>query len=94
MNDHTPMCVNVMCTWFIHISVSMLCNMIHRMIESRFESGNLYRATQIGPYTYNLELRSDITTHHHIQWYYFKIENVKKRKYRFCIINMMKVRWK
>lgn len=32
------------------------------VFESRFESGNLYRATQVSEYSYDLELRADFNS--------------------------------
>ncbi|KAJ8960093.1 hypothetical protein NQ317_014279, partial [Molorchus minor] len=51
--------------------------------ESRFESGNLARAIMISPNFYELQLRPDLYTNRHMQWFYFKITNTKKgRLYR------------
>lgn len=46
--------------------------------ESRFESGNLAKAIMITPSFYELHLRSDLYTNRHMQWYYFRISNVRK----------------
>jgi len=59
--------------------------------ESRFESGNLYKAEKVNEYEYELTLRPDLYTNKHTQWYFFRVENMKKdRKYRFTITNLMK----
>lgn len=61
------------------------------MFESRFESGNLWSATQVGPYEYNLRVRPDWNTTSYAQWYYFAIANTRKGlAYKFNIINMRK----
>lgn len=61
------------------------------VFESRFESGNLRRATQIYSFEYDLILRWDINTRGNIQWYYFSFSNTRKnQKYVFNIINMLK----
>lgn len=61
------------------------------VFESRFESGNLRRAIQVYEFEYDLILKPDYNTRGNIQWYYFKISNVRKNKvYRFNIINLMK----
>jgi len=39
--------------------------------ESRFESGNLHRAVQVGPAEYDLLLSTDTNSHGHTQWFYF-----------------------
>lgn len=43
--------------------------------ESEFESGNLFRAIQVGDATYDLLLRADIHTQGHTQWFYFAVSN-------------------
>ena len=48
--------------------------------ESRFESGNLLRATKVGDGEYELELRNDLYTNRHTQWYNFQIKNMKANK--------------
>ncbi|CAH1973718.1 unnamed protein product [Acanthoscelides obtectus] len=59
--------------------------------ESRFESGNLAKAIMITPNYYELHLRSDMYTNRHMQWFYFKVSNVKKDfLYRFSITNCSK----
>ncbi|CAH1104048.1 unnamed protein product [Psylliodes chrysocephalus] len=59
--------------------------------ESRFESGNLAKAIMITPTYYELHLRSDFYTNRHMQWYYFRISNVRKgHLYRFSITNCSK----
>ncbi|XP_028264061.1 cytosolic carboxypeptidase 2 [Parambassis ranga] len=59
--------------------------------ESRFESGNLLKAVQVGVYEYELTLRTDMYTEKHTQWFYFRVRNMKAgATYRFTIINLMK----
>ncbi|KAJ0069335.1 hypothetical protein NL108_004198, partial [Boleophthalmus pectinirostris] len=59
--------------------------------ESRFESGNLQRAVQVGPFDYELTIRCDLYTKKHTQWFYFRVRNMKAgAKYRFTIVNLMK----
>ncbi|XP_056271749.1 cytosolic carboxypeptidase 2 isoform X2 [Pseudoliparis swirei] len=59
--------------------------------ESRFESGNLQKAVQVGVYDYELTLRTDMYTRKHTQWFYFRVRNMKAAvTYRFTIINLMK----
>ncbi|XP_041852156.1 cytosolic carboxypeptidase 2 [Melanotaenia boesemani] len=59
--------------------------------ESRFESGNLQKAVQVGVYDYELTLRTDMYTMKHTQWFYFRVRNMKAGvTYRFTIINLMK----
>ena len=50
------------------------------IFESRFESGNLARATQVGEFVYDLELRADFNSLNQLmtQWYYFRISNIRK----------------
>lgn len=45
------------------------------VFESRFESGNLGRATQVGEFSYDLELRYDFQSFNQLmtQWFYFRI---------------------
>ncbi|XP_026221153.1 cytosolic carboxypeptidase 2 [Anabas testudineus] len=59
--------------------------------ESRFESGNLQKAVQVGVYDYELTLRTDLYTRKHTQWFYFRVRNMKAGvTYRFTIVNFMK----
>ncbi|KAM9376096.1 cytosolic carboxypeptidase 2 [Pholidichthys leucotaenia] len=59
--------------------------------ESRFESGNLQKAVQVGVYDYKLTLRTDLYTEKHTQWFYFRVRNMKAGvTYRFTITNLMK----
>ncbi|XP_077423394.1 cytosolic carboxypeptidase 2 isoform X2 [Vanacampus margaritifer] len=61
--------------------------------ESRFESGNLQKAVQVGPYDYELTLRTDMYTSKHTQWFYFRVRNMKAGvDYRLTIVNLMKRR--
>ncbi|XP_044750070.1 cytosolic carboxypeptidase Nna1-like isoform X2 [Coccinella septempunctata] len=59
--------------------------------ESRFESGNLARAIRLTPNYYELHLRSDLYTNRFMQWFYFRVTNMKKNfLYRFSIVNFTK----
>ncbi|XP_067358782.1 cytosolic carboxypeptidase 2 isoform X2 [Channa argus] len=59
--------------------------------ESRFESGNLQKAVQVGVNDYELTLRTDLYTRKHTQWFYFRVRNMKAGvTYRFTIVNFMK----
>ena len=59
--------------------------------ESRFESGNLRRAVQVGEYEYDLILKYDYGTTNYTQWFYFKVSNTRRdQTYKFNIINLIK----
>lgn len=61
--------------------------------DSRFESGNLQRAIQIGEFEYDLILQRDVNTTGqtgHMQWFYFAVSNVQATSYRFNIVNLCK----
>ena len=61
------------------------------LFESRFESGNLKRATQIGPLEYELLLKPDLNTSGYMQWFYFSVSKLSKgTTVRLNIINMYK----
>lgn len=63
------------------------------LFESRFESGNLVRATQTGEFVYDLELRGDFASFNPAmtQWFYFQVKNVRKDvDYTFNIVNLFK----
>merc|ERR1719209_416974 len=63
----------------------------HLQFESRFESGNLLRATRVADGEYELQIRNDLYTNRHTQWYNFRIKNMKANKtYRFTITNLSK----
>ncbi|KAK3923203.1 Cytosolic carboxypeptidase 1 [Frankliniella fusca] len=56
--------------------------------ESRFESGNLRKAIQIGPREYDLILSSDVNSTKHHQWFYFEVSNMDgEMPYVFNIVN-------
>lgn len=60
--------------------------------ESRFESGNLAKVVRITETYYELYLRTDLYTNRHMQWFYFRVENMRRRAvYRFSIVNLSKV---
>jgi Cytosolic carboxypeptidase N-terminal domain len=62
------------------------------VFESRFESGNLARVTQIGEYEYDLELKFDHgCPQQYSQWFYFKVSNTRRKQiYKFNIVNLLK----
>lgn len=61
------------------------------IFESRFESGNLKRANRISENEYNLILKYDYATTTYTQWFYFKVQNMKKGvTYKFNIVNLIK----
>ncbi|XP_064634317.1 cytosolic carboxypeptidase 2-like isoform X2 [Lineus longissimus] len=61
------------------------------IFESRYESGNLAKAVQVGEFEYELWLRTDMYTNKHTQWYNFRVSNTRaNQKYRFSIVNHLK----
>ena len=61
------------------------------IFESRFESGNLKKAIQVDRTEYELVLKPDHNTKNYTQWFYFRINNMRKcREYTFHIINFVK----
>ncbi|KAG6450539.1 hypothetical protein O3G_MSEX006619 [Manduca sexta] len=59
--------------------------------ESRFESGNLRKAIQIGPREYELILMPDVNSTKRHQWFYFEVRNMTQgRPYIFNIVNCEK----
>jgi hypothetical protein len=64
----------------------------HTLIfDSKFESGNLYKAIKLNDNEYNLLIEYDTETLGHTQWYYFSVKNFKdQHTVRFNIINYMK----
>ncbi|VDO54589.1 unnamed protein product [Haemonchus placei] len=67
-------------------------NVDHLLFESRFECGNLRKATQVGPNHYELILSPDINQRkEHYQWFYFEVSNILNDvTYSFEIINCLK----
>ena len=43
--------------------------------DACFESGNLWKAMQVGEHEYDLFLRPDVHTEGHMQWFYFNVGN-------------------
>lgn len=62
------------------------------LFESRFESGNLHRATQVGEFEYDLELKFDYGAPSQLsQWFFFRTGNTRKNiVYKFNIVNLIK----
>ncbi|XP_020296791.1 cytosolic carboxypeptidase 1-like isoform X2 [Pseudomyrmex gracilis] len=58
--------------------------------ESRFESGNLRKAIQIGSREYDLILTPDVNSASRHQWFYFEVSNMEAVAYTFNIINCEK----
>ncbi|KAL0114719.1 hypothetical protein PUN28_011790 [Cardiocondyla obscurior] len=59
--------------------------------ESRFESGNLRKAIQIGPREYDLILTPDVNSGSRHQWFYFEVSSMEANApYTFNIINCEK----
>ncbi|XP_011693107.1 PREDICTED: cytosolic carboxypeptidase 1-like isoform X2 [Wasmannia auropunctata] len=59
--------------------------------ESRFESGNLRKAIQIGPREYDLILTPDVNSGSRHQWFYFEVSGMEANaSYTFNIINCEK----
>ncbi|XP_068626632.1 cytosolic carboxypeptidase 1-like [Battus philenor] len=59
--------------------------------ESRFESGNLRKAIQVGPREYELILMPDVNSNKRHQWFYFEVRNMQQgRPYIFNIVNCEK----
>ena len=72
------------------IAVPPLHNML--IFDSRFESGNLRKASKVNNVEYNLWLENDLNTKGHTQWYYFKCVYSSDRpsKIQFNILNLAK----
>ncbi|CAG4978148.1 unnamed protein product [Parnassius apollo] len=59
--------------------------------ESRFESGNLRKAIQVGPREYELILMPDVNSSKRHQWFYFEVRDMQQgRPYVFNIVNCEK----
>ncbi|XP_050666661.1 cytosolic carboxypeptidase 1-like isoform X3 [Leptidea sinapis] len=72
--------------------VTKLNNFSTRLsFESRFESGNLRKAIQIGPREYELILMPDVNSPKRHQWFYFEVKHMQQgRPYIFNIVNCEK----
>ncbi|KAM7286206.1 cytosolic carboxypeptidase 1 isoform X1 [Ixodes scapularis] len=56
--------------------------------ESRFESGNLRKAIQVGDFEYDLIMSPDVSTNFHHRWFYFEVAGMcEDVDYTFNIIN-------
>uniref|UniRef100_A0A914HPU8 Cytosolic carboxypeptidase 1 n=1 Tax=Globodera rostochiensis TaxID=31243 RepID=A0A914HPU8_GLORO len=64
----------------------------HLQFESRFESGNLWKAIQVSPTDYELVLAPDINQRGtHFQWFYFEVSGIRSGvPYTFEIVNCAK----
>lgn len=68
------------------------------VFDSRFENGNLRKASKVNNVEYNLWLENDLNTKGHTQWYYFKVvykdialrADKKVHKIKFNILNLAK----
>ncbi|XP_046661460.1 uncharacterized protein LOC124354792 isoform X1 [Homalodisca vitripennis] len=59
--------------------------------ESRFESGNLRKAIQVGAREYDLMLCADVNSSEHCTWFYFEVSNMEAGvPYVFNLINCEK----
>lgn len=58
--------------------------------NSKFESGNLYKAIKLSDYEYSLFIHNDIGSFNQNHWYYFTVTNPRKTGITFKIINMRK----
>ncbi|XXQ37051.1 tubulin-glutamate carboxypeptidase [Plasmodiophora brassicae] len=59
--------------------------------ESRFESGNLFRAIRTGETEYDLILSSDINAVGRTQWFLFRVQDTRANApYKFNIVNLEK----
>lgn len=59
--------------------------------ESRFESGNLFRAIQIDTYEYDLMCNNDVNSLGKMQWFFFRVRNMQPGVgYKFNLLNMEK----
>ncbi|XP_064073469.1 cytosolic carboxypeptidase 1-like isoform X4 [Vanessa tameamea] len=72
--------------------ITKLNNFSSRLsFESRFESGNLRKAIQVGPREYELILMPDVNSTKRHQWFYFEVRNMQQgRPYTFNIVNCEK----
>ena len=60
------------------------------LFESRFESENLLCAFKIEEKNYQLVLQNDTNTTGYLQWFFFRVQNKKKTKINFNIINLLR----
>jgi len=61
------------------------------LFDSRFESGNLQKAIRIDDYAYFLQLKSDLNTNGHVQWFFFQVQNMLgNHEYQFTLGNFTK----
>jgi hypothetical protein len=61
--------------------------------DSLFESGNLDAVFRVDEREYNLFMRVDANTKGHLQWFYFKVGQLKaNQKYKFNIYNFQKAK--
>lgn len=58
--------------------------------NSKFESGNLYKAVKLSDYEYQLYIHNDIGTYNQNHWYYFSVTNPRKTSITFKIVNIRK----
>ncbi|ORX58532.1 Zn-dependent exopeptidase [Piromyces finnis] len=61
------------------------------LFDSRFESGNLQKAIRIDDYAYFLQLKCDLNTNGHVQWFFFQVKNMQgNHEYQFTLGNFTK----
>lgn len=58
--------------------------------NSKFESGNLYKAIKLSDYEYSLFIHNDIGSFNQNHWFYFSVFNPRKTGITFKILNMRK----
>ena len=59
--------------------------------NSKFESGNLYKAVKLSDYEYSLQISADMNTTGNNHWYYFSVRNPRRTPVTFHITNMKKL---
>ncbi|XP_012141750.1 cytosolic carboxypeptidase 1 isoform X3 [Megachile rotundata] len=89
--DEQPSSDKHLCNWD-ESRIGKRCTETNQLqFESRFESGNLRKAIQIGLREYNLILTPDVNSGSRHQWFYFEVSNMEANvPYTFNIINCEK----
>ncbi|XP_076178312.1 cytosolic carboxypeptidase 1 isoform X2 [Ptiloglossa arizonensis] len=82
---------NALCNWDENRIGKRIGDVKCLHFESRFESGNLRKAIQIGLREYDLILTPDVNSGSRHQWFYFEVSNMESNlTYTFNIINCEK----
>ena len=58
--------------------------------NSKFESGNLYKAIKLSDYEYLLYINNDIGSYNQNHWFYFSVTNPRKTSITLKIVNLRK----